>query len=126
MILIQDSSSWMSSYVIKGYFISQLFHVDFEISSIIMTFLLHDILASTKPWSLYCVISVGHNCEKSFRIMLRYVTYVPVPRFLVIVRMGYYAHYQFSRNLGPRYLWILLQTFQVPRLLTQSLWRLTN
>jgi hypothetical protein len=29
-------------------------------------------------------------------------------------------------KLGPRYLWISLQTFQVPRLLTQSLWWLTD
>jgi hypothetical protein len=27
------------------------------------------------------------------------VTYVPIPRFFVIIRTGYYAHYQFQKNL---------------------------
>jgi hypothetical protein len=39
--------------------------------------------------------------------MLRHVTYVPIPRFLVIVRIDYYAHCQFRRNPGPRYLWMV-------------------
>jgi hypothetical protein len=115
IILIQDSSSWIGFYIIKGYFLSQMVHVNFEFSSPVMTFLLHDILASTKPWSLYYVISDGHKCRKLLRIMLRYVTYVPVLRFIVIVRMGYYVHYQLQRNPGPQYLWILSQTFQVLR-----------
>jgi hypothetical protein len=101
-------------------------HVDFKFSSPVMTFLLQDILASIKLWSLYRLISGGHKCGKPLRIMLQRVTYIPVPRFLVIVRMGYYAYYQFRKNPGPRYLWILSQTFQVPRLLTQSLWWLTD
>jgi hypothetical protein len=108
MILIHDSNSWMEFYIIKGYF---MVHVNFKVSSPIMTFLLQDILASIKLWSLYCVISSGHKCEKLLRIMLGHVTYVPVPRFLVIIRMGYYAHYQFRRDHGPRYIWILSQTF---------------
>jgi hypothetical protein len=37
----------------------------------------------------------GHRCGKPLRIMLQHATYDPVPRFLVIVRIGYYAHYQF-------------------------------
>jgi hypothetical protein len=40
MILIQDSSLWMGSYIIKGYFIFQMVHVDFEFSSLVMIFLL--------------------------------------------------------------------------------------
>jgi hypothetical protein len=120
MILIQDSSSWMGSYIIKDYFISQMVHVDFKFSSHIMTFLLYDILASIKPWNLYCMIFGGYKYRKPLRIMLQHVTYVLIPRLLVIVHTGYYAHCQFQRN--PQYLWISSRTFQVPRLLTQSLW----
>jgi hypothetical protein len=57
----------MEFYIIKGYF---MVHVNFKVSSPIMTFLLQDILASIKLWSLYCVISSGHKCEKLLRIML--------------------------------------------------------
>jgi hypothetical protein len=39
-------------------------HFDFEFSSPVMIFLLHDILASTKSWSLYRVISGGQKCGK--------------------------------------------------------------
>jgi hypothetical protein len=100
MILIQDSNSRMGSYIIKGYFASQMVHVNFEFSSPVMTFLLQDILASTKPWNLYRMISGGHKCGKPLRIMLRHVLYVPVLRFLVIIRMGYYAYCQFRKNPG--------------------------
>ena len=126
MILIQDSNSWIGSYIIKGYFISQMVHVNFKFSNLVMTFLLQDILALTNPWNLYYMIFGGHRCGKPLRFMLQHVTYVPVPRFLVIVYTGYYAHYQFQRNPGPRYLWISSQVFQIPRLLTQSLWWLTD
>jgi hypothetical protein len=51
MILIQDSSSLMGSYIIKDYFIFEMVHVDFKFSTSIMTFQLWDILVSTKPWS---------------------------------------------------------------------------
>ena len=85
MILIQDSSSWMGSYIIKGYFISQMVHINFKFSSPFITFLLQGILASTKPWSLYQVISSSHKCEKLLMIILQHMTYVLVPRFLVIV-----------------------------------------
>jgi hypothetical protein len=47
------------------------------------------------------------------------VTYNPVPRFLVIVRTGYYGHCQFQKNFGSQYLWISSQIFQILRLLTQ-------
>jgi hypothetical protein len=76
-----------------------------------MTFLLHDILASTKPWSLYCVIPGGHKCGNLLRITLQHVTYIPVLRFLIIVHMDYYGYYQFQRNPGPQYLWISLHIF---------------
>jgi hypothetical protein len=49
MILIQDSSSWMDSYIIKDYFI---FHVDFKFFNPIMVFQLQGILASTKTMEL--------------------------------------------------------------------------
>jgi hypothetical protein len=99
MILFQDSSSWMASYIIKVYFISQMIHVDFKFLSLVMTFLLQDILASIKPWNLNSVIFGGHIFEKPLRIMLQHVIYVPFPR-----HMSYYAHCQFRRNLGLQYL----------------------
>jgi hypothetical protein len=85
MILIQGFSSWMGSYIIKGYFIFQMVHVDFKFTSPVMTFLLQDILASTKPWSLYHMISGGHKCGKPLRIMLRHTCDIcscsKVPRY---------------------------------------------
>jgi hypothetical protein len=39
MILVQDSISWMGSYIIKGYFIFQMVHVDFKFSTPGMAFL---------------------------------------------------------------------------------------
>ena len=126
MILIQGSSSWMGSYIIKGYFIFQMVNVDFKFSNPIMIFLLHNILASTKLWSLYPVISDGHNCGNSLRTMLQHVTYVPIPRFLIIGYIGYYAHCQFRKNHDLQHLWISLQIYQVPRILIQFLWWLTD
>jgi hypothetical protein len=126
MILIQGSSSQMGSYIIKGYFIFQMVDVDFKFSNPVMIFLLQDILASTKLWSLYLVISSGHKCGNPLRTMLQYVTYIPVPRFLVIDRTCYYSHCQFQRNPSLQYLWISSQIYQVPRLLIQSLWWLTD
>jgi hypothetical protein len=69
------------------------------------------------------MISGGHRCGLPLRIILQHVTYVLVPRLLVIVRMSYYAHCQSQRNPGPQY---LSQIFQVPKLLIQSLWWLTD
>jgi hypothetical protein len=48
----------------QGLLIYQMVHFDFEFSSPVMIFLLHDILASTKSWSLYRVISGGQKCGK--------------------------------------------------------------
>jgi hypothetical protein len=64
----------MGSYIIKDYFIFQMVHVNFKFSSPVMTFLLKDILASTKLWSLYRLISGGHKCGKLLRIMLQVTT----------------------------------------------------
>jgi hypothetical protein len=71
MILVQDSNLWMGSYIIKDYFIFQMVYVDFEFSNSIMIFLLQDILASIKLWSLYRVISSSHRYGKLLRIMLQ-------------------------------------------------------
>jgi hypothetical protein len=101
-------------------------HVDFKFSSPVMTFQLDGILASTKLWSLYRVTTGGHKCGKSLRIMLQHMIYVPVPRFIVIVRMDYYAHSQFRRNSSLQYLYISSQIFQIPRFLIKSLWWLTE
>jgi hypothetical protein len=122
MILIQGSSSQMGSYIIKGYFIFQMVDVDFKFSNPVMIFLLQDILASTKLWSLYLVISSGHKCGNPLKTMLQHVTYVPVPRFLVIDGTGYYAYCQFRINPCLQYLWISSQIYQVLKLLIQFLW----
>jgi hypothetical protein len=71
---------------------------------VLQSCLLQDILASTKPWNLYCAISGSHKCEKLLKVMLQHITYVPIPRFLIIVRTSYYVHCQFRRNPGPQYL----------------------
>jgi hypothetical protein len=60
----------------------------------------------TMELTIYRAISGGHRCGKPLRIILQTVTYIPVPRLLVIVRTGYYAHCQIQRNHGPQYLWI--------------------
>jgi hypothetical protein len=107
MILIQDSSFKMGSYTIKDFYMSLKAHADFGCSSLDMTFQQRDILALIRPWSLYQEISGGHKCGKPSKIMSQHVTFVPLPRFLDIAHTDYYVRFQFQRNHGLPYPWIL-------------------
>ena len=104
------------------YYMSLKVHADSRCSSLYMTFQRQDILVITNSWSSYLEIFVGHKCGNQSKNISPHATFVPDPRTLDIVRIGYYTHSKFRKSHGLLFPWTLLWTFHYQTTLIQSLW----